>query len=399
MVMAEEYLQQLWLMQDGNTPTKAIILPSDEPICEIDLNTRTIKPPSFLSVKQDHYAEVVYFLVDRFFGEIDLSTMGCIVQYRNKQNGAGGFYPVPFYDITSYSSLVTNQYLKAHINSGTYEPNVYYLKSADDEYVLSGAPYNPSQTYYVKNDLSLNRKYIIANDMDETTYRPNLYYYIDNSGTIVELTSETYVPNKYYVYNALMNTYELDSSDRFDLTETYYDLSNSTFEYKLATGPYDPDETYYVSIDKRALKAQVEYSNYKRDTYYYLNENNELVLATGNFEPSVDYYILVDKPKMLFPWLVSNEATGAAGELEFSIRFYGVDNDSKTLNYNMTTLAAKSKILDTMEPVAITDEEFDEIKDTPSGVIYEQLGREATILEDLYYKIAAKNDIYWLEAY
>lgn len=50
---AEEYLQKLWLLYSENTPNKAILLPNDEIIYEIDLDSRVIKTPSFLSVKKD----------------------------------------------------------------------------------------------------------------------------------------------------------------------------------------------------------------------------------------------------------------------------------------------------------------------------------------------------------
>ena len=54
---AEEYLQQLWQLQNKNMPTKAILLPSDEIIYNINLDTRVIETPSFLSVTQDQNAE------------------------------------------------------------------------------------------------------------------------------------------------------------------------------------------------------------------------------------------------------------------------------------------------------------------------------------------------------
>ena len=76
---AEEYLQKLWLLYSENTPNKAILLPSDEIIYEIDLNSRIIKTPSFLSVKKDQAAETIYFLIDRFAGEIDLATTACVI--------------------------------------------------------------------------------------------------------------------------------------------------------------------------------------------------------------------------------------------------------------------------------------------------------------------------------
>ena len=41
-------------------------------------------------------------MVDRFFCGIDLANTSCLVQYVNAK-GEGRFFPVPFYDTTTYS--------------------------------------------------------------------------------------------------------------------------------------------------------------------------------------------------------------------------------------------------------------------------------------------------------
>lgn len=348
---AEEYLRQLWLLYSENTPNKVILLPSDENIYEIDLNTRVIKTPSFLSVKKDQAAETIYFLIDRFYGEIDLATTACVIQYKN---GAGqdSFYPVPFYDIVTYSSHTVSDYLEAYINSGTYEKNKYYIKEENNNYVISTGDFDENQIYYIKNDASLSNKYVVE-----------------------KLTKEQYKPGIYYYYDSENKEYVLDGSNSFN-----------------------EDRVYYISIDKRYIKAHVEYSNYKPNVYYILNDKNEMILATGVYNSKIEYFTLVDKPKILFPWLLTNEATAEKGVLQFSVRFYAIENSTGRLIYNLNTLPAQSKILDTLE-VEISDDKFEDIKDTPSGNYYDSLGREATVLEDIYFKInAANKDIYWIEA-
>ena len=100
----EDYLDLLYRVQDPNRQDKIIKLPADEPIYEIDLDSRTIKAPKFLSVEYDHNSETIYFSVDRFFDNIDLSTMFCVIQYQNanpnKEKG-GYIYAVPYFDITT----------------------------------------------------------------------------------------------------------------------------------------------------------------------------------------------------------------------------------------------------------------------------------------------------------
>lgn len=114
----DDYLKELWRLQDKNLPTEAILLPSDETIYHINLNTRLIESPSHLSVKTDHLSETVFFSVDRYFDNMDLTQTVCIIQYINQNavndygQPAGGFvYFVPFYDITYYKKQGENKIL------------------------------------------------------------------------------------------------------------------------------------------------------------------------------------------------------------------------------------------------------------------------------------------------
>lgn len=112
----KEYLQYLWgiesVDEEGNTinpynnrPILSIILPSDEKTFDVDLSTRKILTPTFLSVAKDHRAETIYFLVDRYYEYKDLAETSCMIEFINAA-GEGGFYPVPFYDISSYPSYI-----------------------------------------------------------------------------------------------------------------------------------------------------------------------------------------------------------------------------------------------------------------------------------------------------
>lgn len=105
----EDYLKKLWRIQDGNLPARAILLPSDETIYNVNLNTRVIEAPEILSAKKDHLAETIFFAVDRYYDNMDLTKTVCVVQYVNENatdedgNRLGGFlYLVPFYDIAYF---------------------------------------------------------------------------------------------------------------------------------------------------------------------------------------------------------------------------------------------------------------------------------------------------------
>lgn len=94
---AQEYFANLDLIQNVNQPAYAI-LPSAENIYNIDINTRTIEAPQFLSLEKDHKSETIYFQIDRFVDYMDLAQTCCIIQYNNA-NHKSRFYPVPFYDV------------------------------------------------------------------------------------------------------------------------------------------------------------------------------------------------------------------------------------------------------------------------------------------------------------
>ena len=98
-----DYEEKLWELQSNAPTQRAILLPKDEKIFEIDLNTRKINVPKFLSVEKDHQAETVYFKFDRYFDNTDLTTRGCVIEYINAA-GNTYVYPVPFYDVKTFSA-------------------------------------------------------------------------------------------------------------------------------------------------------------------------------------------------------------------------------------------------------------------------------------------------------
>lgn len=102
-----EFIQRLQELQDSSSVTYST-LPSNEPRFIIDANSRTIKIPpefQFLGVKNDHKAETVYFEIDRYFDDEDLSTHTCVVQFENK-SGEGGIYPVTIMDTESIDGKI-----------------------------------------------------------------------------------------------------------------------------------------------------------------------------------------------------------------------------------------------------------------------------------------------------
>lgn len=90
----QEYKDMLTQLKNPNDYLHYVQVPKDETVYKIDLNSRTIDAPKFLSVSEDHNAEVLWFSVDRFFDSYDLAHCTCWVQYKNA-NGDMFYYSAP----------------------------------------------------------------------------------------------------------------------------------------------------------------------------------------------------------------------------------------------------------------------------------------------------------------
>lgn len=113
-VTIEDLLFQMQEYKDSygvSFPQIKNLLPADEqPIYNIDLDTRTVDAPDILSVQFDHNAEIVYFRCPRYYDNMDLATTVCLIQYKNaphknefgKEVQDAGLYWVPYYDIYKY---------------------------------------------------------------------------------------------------------------------------------------------------------------------------------------------------------------------------------------------------------------------------------------------------------
>ena len=107
-----EFRQRLQEIQNSVKITFAH-LPSNEPRFIIDANSREINIPfefSFLGVVGDHKAETIYFEIDRYFDDVDLSEHTCVIQFINKNPETlkfnEGFYPVTTMDVNSIDGKI-----------------------------------------------------------------------------------------------------------------------------------------------------------------------------------------------------------------------------------------------------------------------------------------------------
>lgn len=130
---AQEYFSNLDILQNVNQPAYAL-LPKNEEIYNIDIKTRTVKAPKFLSVEKDFKAETVYFSIDRFIDYMDLAQTCCVVQYNNINSKSGTrFYAVPFYDVYQLADekkIIFPWCLDAHVAeaAGPVEFSIKFFK-------------------------------------------------------------------------------------------------------------------------------------------------------------------------------------------------------------------------------------------------------------------------------
>lgn len=201
---SKEYFQVLYEIQDTNPPSIAILLPGYEPFYEIDLDTRIINAPEFLSVNKDHRSETVYFKVPRHHDGVDLATMCCVIQYINA-DGEGRVYAVPYYDVDTF--VEEDKILFPWVIDGEA------TKSAGDvQFSVRFFKLDTSGSYLMYNLNTLPAKAAVQHGI-EMTY--------DEVYEKIELSAATYRKGVYYILNK-NRTFEL-ATENFDASQTYYD--------------------------------------------------------------------------------------------------------------------------------------------------------------------------------
>lgn len=159
----QEYLAQLHQIQNLNPPSVAL-LPKAEQVYDIDLVTRTIKAPEFLSVAHDHKSETVYFRVDRFFDYMDLSNTVCVIQYISPDNEPH-IYAVPFYDISTEKD--SNKMLLPWCIDGAATKKAGVIKYSVRFYLVEGEK-ETAKLIYNLNTIPTSSKVLYGMNVQET---------------------------------------------------------------------------------------------------------------------------------------------------------------------------------------------------------------------------------------
>lgn len=164
-------------------------LPLDEPTFDINADTRVITIPSDfkkngISVKGDHYAEVLYFTINRYFDTTDLydDNIKIIIQWEDPQ-GKQGVSLAVFKDVTVLASQNKMLFGWALTDSITHSNgNVkfsvrFYELNASDELAFSlstltaSAIVNPGLDYQFEDGHLVDSISVFADDADKLRSR------------------------------------------------------------------------------------------------------------------------------------------------------------------------------------------------------------------------------------
>lgn len=217
-----EYAKLLWKIQDQNPPTTALLLPNSERMIEVDLNTRLIAAPEYLSVATDHRAETVYFVLDRFHDNVDLSTMNCVVEFvsadKNGRNQKSGLFAVPFTDKDTLSKeeriivpWLIEGLATAQTGIITYSLKFYQVSQNDN-----------SKFSYVLNTQPAKSNILEGNSFDQTAFvaaveemMGSTLEELDKEGLISFSNMGNNIPQAYEQLIAKMN--EISQDERWNI--------------------------------------------------------------------------------------------------------------------------------------------------------------------------------------
>lgn len=122
-------LEELLELQNKYPPTIAYLPHADE-IYDINLNTRQIDAPEFLSIQKDHKSKVIYFRVNRYYDHMDLSNTICVIQYitPGDESRVPYIYVVPFFDVMSDFNLedITETSRDENYIYGSHNPTMIF---------------------------------------------------------------------------------------------------------------------------------------------------------------------------------------------------------------------------------------------------------------------------------
>ena len=151
---------------------------------------------------------------------------------------------------------------------------------------------------------------------DSQEFLDLLYQIQDNNMPSLAVLAPGYEP----FYEIDLNTRTISSPDILSIKT---DHKAETVYFKVAR--------YYDGIDLSNLCCIIQYINAAGEGRIYIVPYYDLDTCSGD-------------DMILFPWVIDGEATKAAGEVQYSVRFFLLDTSGSYLIYNLNTLPATGEV-------------------------------------------------------
>jgi len=305
------------------------LLPLDEPTFDINADTRVITVPSDfkkngISVKGDHYAEILYFTINRYFDTTDLyaDNIKIIIQWEDP-NGKKGVSLAVFRDVSilaSQNKMLFGWALTDNIThaSGNVKFSVRFYEvdgNNDLSYSLStlttSALVNPGLDYQFENGEIIDEIPVYAEDAEHLLNRVSNQeiIYVDPSDIPEEATWVINLPapsgeelERVDLENDECSFIVKAESEQGVVTYTWKWIPTGSAEprspigevgdvYVLAQGAYDDSETYYQQVGADGVEGYAPFTDYESGTTIedevYIKRNGLTVSHHGPSEPAI----------------------------------------------------------------------------------------------------------------
>ena len=265
----EEFRQRLLDIQNSVNVVYTT-LPSDEPRFIIDANSRTITIPvefQFLGVKNDHNAETIYFEIDRYFDDEDLSQHTCVVQFSNKNNSNdGGVYPVTTMDTTSvHGKIIFGWEIKSDATSlvGDIYFSVRFYSINSTDYVFTYNFNTLTAKSVILDTLDVDNQMIIEN------YPSELDAWLDRMNELEAGTSGKVEEIEAKGQEVLTEI----NSVKVSIPEDYSTLSSDVSELKNDLGQVLPKSIELYNLSDKIELGRNSSDLYRADGYVSATKN------------------------------------------------------------------------------------------------------------------------------
>ena len=301
----DKYFSVLRTLVIGQEDPSYAFLPLDEPTFDINADTRVITIPSEfrkngISVKGDHYAETLYFTINRYFDATDLydDNIKIIIQWEDP-SGQKGVSLAVFKDVKVlahenkmlFGWALTNNITDAHGNV-KFSVRFYEVDGNGDlSYSLStltaSAVINPGLDYQFSNGQLVDDIPLFADDAEHLKERLRDSAYVDPTDIPEEASWVINLPDP---DNEILYKYDLDENNECSLTvEAESTQGVITYEWKWI--PTD-------DVDARApigtigdVYVQTQDPSYSGEKVYYHKVTRDNVEAYETFGFTADTLI------------------------------------------------------------------------------------------------------------